>query len=403
MSRVSRKIIDSFCEPMAVVSETGEILTANQAFEQMTQPCSERAWLADLFGSTVGSLVEDALLHGEARETFSMHTRDGTRYVRIALKRETADRLCAQMIDLTDEMSWRERASEHDQTLTVLKDIGSALSAAVDLDALTEMIYEQTNRVIETSNFYVALHEQDTHTVSFPRYLEDGEWKELMSRPFGDGLTEYVIQSRSPLLLEENVAERARALGIAPVGRASLAWLGVPMITEDRAIGMIGIQDYERSNCYGPLDLKLLMVIAGQAAAAIRNTRLLSAARRAYRELSETQERLLEAERLRGVTETVGTLNHEVNNPLSAISGNAQLLLRAARSLESDVRRKVESILESARRIQHVTSKMETLIQASSIPYPGGDAILDVESSVSSDELITGVARSAKRVHSRPH
>jgi signal transduction histidine kinase len=215
----------------------------------------------------------------------------------------------------------------------------------------------------------------------------------MVSRPFGDGLTEYVIRSRCPLLLEENVGERARALGIAPVGRPSLAWMGVPMIIEDRAIGMIGIQDYERANCYGPTDLKLLVVISGQAAAAIRNTRLLAAARRAYRELSDAQARLLEAERLRGVTETVGTLNHEVNNPLSAISGNAQLLLRAARSLEADVRRKVESILESARRIQQVTSKMETLIRASSISYPGGEVILDVNGSVSNDELIAGAAR----------
>ena len=393
MAHVSRSVLDSFCEPMALVTETGEIIDANQAFDRLTEGAAERTLLAGLFGPTSADLLRDTLFYGEARATFALCRSDGTRSVRVSLKRESADRLHAQMTDLTEEMSWRERASERDRTLTVLQDIGTALSAAVDLESLTERIYEQTKRVIETSNFYLALHDTETDMVSFPRYIEDGEWKSMTSRPFGNGLTEYVINSRYPLLLEEHVRERARALGIDPVGRASLAWMGVPMITEDRAIGMIGIQDYERSNCYGALDLKLLMVIAGQATAAIRNTRLLSAARRAYRELSDTQARLLEAERLRGVTETVGTLNHEVNNPLSAIAGNAQLLLKTARSLEDDVRRKVESILDSARRIQRVTSKMETLIHASSISYPGGELILDINGSVSSDELIAGTPR----------
>jgi len=199
------------------------------------------------------------------------------------------------------------------------------------------------------------------------------------------------------------VSERSSELGIAPVGRPSSAWVGVPMICEGTAIGMIGLQDYQRSNCYTAHDVKLLTVVAGQAAAAIRTTRLLSAARRTYPDLSEAQARLLESERLRGVTETVGALNHEVNNPLSAIAGNAQLLLRAADELEHGVRRKVESILESARRIQNVTGKMETLIRASTIPYPGDELIIDVNGSVSRYDGLTESLVSTKTARGKTH
>jgi nitrogen-specific signal transduction histidine kinase len=158
------------------------------------------------------------------------------------------------------------------------------------------------------------------------------------------------------------------------------------MIVNQDAIGVLAIQDYKSSDCYDVHDVQMLSIIAAQAAAAIRNARLLSAARRACEELWETQARLLETERLRGVTETVGALNHEINNPLAAIAGNAQLLLRRRQELGHDAIAKVQTILDETHRIQRVTGKMSTLIQATSMPYPGRSAILDIHHSISGDE-----------------
>ena len=79
---------------------------------------------------------------------------------------------------------------------------------------------------------------------------------------------------------------------------------------------------------------------------------------------------------------------------LAAIVGNAQLLLREE-ELAPRLRAKIESILESARRIQRVTGKMATLIQATTIPYPGKQEIIDVENSISSQDDAAEVPVSA--------
>ena len=89
-------------------------------------------------------------------------------------------------------------------------------------------------------------------------------------------------------------------------------------------------------------------------------------------ELAHTQSRLAENERVRGLTEAVGAMNHEVNNPLAAITGNAQLLLRRADALDPVAKAKVETILESARRIQQVTGRMAQTIQTISREYEAG-------------------------------
>jgi signal transduction histidine kinase len=99
---------------------------------------------------------------------------------------------------------------------------------------------------------------------------------------------------------------------------------------------------------------------------------------------------LLEAERLRGVTETVGALNHEINNPLAAIVGNAQLMLRTGDGLGPESRVKLEAIADAARRIQQVTARMASLIQATSMPYAGEGSILDLRRSRTAGEPAEG-------------
>jgi signal transduction histidine kinase len=154
------------------------------------------------------------------------------------------------------------------------------------------------------------------------------------------------------------------------------------MIVNGEALGVIATQG-EVDDRFDRHDLEILEVIAGQAAAAIKHARLLEAARRAYQDLSEAQARLLEVERVRAITEAVGAMNHEINNPLAAIVGNAQLLMRRnGDSGQTEITSKVESILDGARRIQEVTTKMSTLIQATSMPYPGEAPILDIRRSV---------------------
>src|SRR6185295_9523888 len=121
------------------------------------------------------------------------------------------------------------------------------------------------------------------------------------------------------------------------VGRECKSWMGAPMVVDGEPIGVIGLQDYQQEGVYDERDLELLTIIASQAAAGVKNARSIHAERRAYRELADAQTRLIETVRLRGVTETVGALNHEINNPLAAIAGNIQLLLRKSEGIPEPV------------------------------------------------------------------
>ena len=87
---------------------------------------------------------------------------------------------------------------------------------------------------------------------------------------------------------------------------------------------------------------------------------------------------LLEKERLGAVVETAVTVNHEINNPLTAILGNVQLMLLKRDTLDEELRRKLETIEEAAMKIRDVTQKLLNLTSARSVEYSEGASMLDL-------------------------
>jgi len=358
---------------------------ANQAARDLVARHGLALELDALFGPDVAAVFSRARREGSAENLLPLHTgKPEAPVFRVAIRRMGAtERFTVVLTDMSHEFAWREQLAARNRELGVLNEIGAALSASLDLESLARRIGEQTGRMLDATNCCVALYDETSGMLSFPLRVEAGRsLPDLSPRPLGNGLIEMVLRTRSPKLLNGDIRVEANALGLEVVGRPSTSWLGVPLLAEGRAIGVIALQHLGGTACYDEHDLEVLTLIAGQAAAAIRNARLLNQAREAYRELSETQASLLEAERLRSITETVGGLNHEVNNPLAAIAGNAQLLLRDVGALPAGVEDKVKRILEAARRIQNVTGKMANLIHATSTSYPGDERILDVSRSL---------------------
>jgi GAF domain-containing protein len=393
------QLIDFLADPLLLLSSDGRTERANLAARELAAEHGLEPQLASLFGRDAPTLLARALRERAAQGFLALQTSGEPQPVfRVALRRVgDTERFTAVLTDMSEEFAWQEKLGARNRELAVLNDIGAALSSTLELDTLAVRIYEQAGRIMNTTNFYVALHDGENGTLSFPLRVENRKrLPGIPPRPMMNGLTEYVLRTQQPQLLNGDVLAEAASLGLAPLGRAARSWLGVPMLAEGRAIGVIVLQDHEGTGSYDEHDLEVLTLIAGQAAAAVRNARLLAQARSAYRELSDTQGSLLEAERLRGVTETVGALNHEVNNPLTAIVGNAQLLLRRAGTLPAGAEDKVKRILEAARRIQNVTSKMANLIHATSMPYPGDGSILDVSRSLARPEKADGPAEDAR-------
>ena len=102
----------------------------------------------------------------------------------------------------------------------------------------------------------------------------------------------------------------------------------------------------------------------------------------AVTKLKESQENLIKSERLAAITETSVAANHEINNPLFSILGQAQLLLRKYGHSDDETVNRLKTIEESALRIACVPRKLANLAQPVVKEYAGLDtSMIDVDGS----------------------
>ncbi len=98
---------------------------------------------------------------------------------------------------------------------------------------------------------------------------------------------------------------------------------------------------------------------------------------------SMDQEKLrevLDKERHGAIVETAVTVNHEINNPLTAILGNVQLLLMKRETLSEELQNKLTTIETAALQIQGVTQKLLKMTTPRTVEYADGTNMLDMSS-----------------------
>lgn len=93
------------------------------------------------------------------------------------------------------------------------------------------------------------------------------------------------------------------------------------------------------------------------------------------------QEKVIKAQRISAITETAVSLNHEINNPLCSIMGNAELLAMMLTDADEKVKRKLEIISRESIRIHETTKKLSNLMQPVLTEYIHGVQMIDVSKS----------------------
>lgn len=81
--------------------------------------------------------------------------------------------------------------------------------------------------------------------------------------------------------------------------------------------------------------------------------------KKAFKEIAETQERLVQSEKMAAIGSVVVTYNHHINNPLMIILGNVQLLLLREQDLNDNVKKALSVIENECKRIADVMHRIK--------------------------------------------
>jgi GAF domain-containing protein len=163
---------------------------------------------------------------------------------------------------------------ERVEELAAVNRIGSALAAQLDPQALIALVGRQIQDLFKADMAYVALLDESGQFLSFPYYVGDDSFDPAEKLPLGQGLSSLIIQTGEPLLINHDFGRHVEALGVHIRGRAARSFLGVPVISQDRAIGVLSVQSFFESGRFDDDDIRLLKTIAAQVGISIRTASL---------------------------------------------------------------------------------------------------------------------------------
>ena len=243
-------------------------------------------------------------------------------------------------------------------------------------------------------------------------YLLDGEDLLYVSgtRQFGDTSTtyqEHIVQhQRTPLDSNPFVAksiQRGEPVVIREMRDPQLLpeeieWgernrvhsrLAVPIPGQEGPQGALVIIHAVHPHSFTEEDVQIASHLAASVAVILRNSERMEEIERLNEGLQhaldverELAEERSHSDRLEGVLQTVRAVNHEINNPLQVVMGNAQLLeMKLSKSEQAG--HYLQRLLEGCERLADVSSRLSQVVRAAIRPSPAGD-MLDLSEAVRS-------------------
>jgi len=287
--------------------------------------------------------------------------------------------------------------------LESLQAIAKTVSHGLDLETILERTADRIHEFMNVKNLAFFFYEQITDTLHLRihRGLDQDFIKKISKIKMGEGLTGYAGQQKK--IITTNCAkDDPRSLPVIREEGQKQSGCYIPLLSKDKLYGVLSM-GYHSVHSFTVQEIQVLETIGNLIGQAIENTlrfeevvkhsselekrveaktqellRKNEDLKRAYEDLKVTQERLVKASRLAAIGEMSLTVRHEINNPLTAILGEAQLMLMG-QNLSEEMRRNLKTIEQLSIRIQEVVRKLSEVKEDKTKEFMKGLKTIDFE------------------------
>jgi PAS domain S-box-containing protein len=237
------------------------------------------------------------------------------------------DRYQGFLLDMTEKKRAEDEMRRRNRELNALNAMAVIATQSFDLDEILNLTLRQVISLFgaETGSIYLS----DTDATTYRRRAGWGQRSAGRAKfsevQFTDGFGDLVMRSRTEVISHEFLPHLPPLVVDFVEADGLPSWIWVLLWGKDRPIGAMGVSSRELRH-YSSNDENLLVAIGRQLATTIEKVWLYEETCRAYEDLRRTQEQLLQSEKMSAVGQLIAGVAHELNNPLTAILGYAQLL-----------------------------------------------------------------------------
>ena len=174
--------------------------------------------------------------------------------------------------------------------LQILSEIGQSVSTTANLNELMKQIHDSLKKVLYAENCYFALKEERNGQISFPYFVDQFDLTPPVAIS-SKSCTSYVFRTGKSIIITPPVFRQLQEHHeVELIGSPSPSWIGVPLQTASRIIGVLVLQHYKEENVYKESHLRFLNSIASQIANVIERRRAKEALENSYSLVTATFE-----------------------------------------------------------------------------------------------------------------
>ena len=192
---------------------------------------------------------------------------------------EAGENYCEGMIE---DITERKRTEAERQAMF---EISQAVGTSADLPSLLKLIHQAIQKVVYAENCFVALHKEHADTLEMQFFVD--KYDEFPPpQKMGKSCAAHVFRTGEPSLINQDAFDQLESAGkVDLVGKPSPSWVGVPLKSPAKALGVMVVQHYEDEGAYSQRDVEFLASVGGQIAVAIER-------KQAEQALRESEDRL---------------------------------------------------------------------------------------------------------------
>src|SRR6202521_1401954 len=336
-----RMLFEQAQEGVFVATPDGKLLDCNDAFVTMLGYGSRDELMALDMGSVLHGVAEEREAFRKEIEAhnyvrnfeITVRRKDGTLLAVAQSCFATRDsggqieRYQGFVLDITEKKRSEDEMRRRNRELNALNAMAVIATQSFDLDEILNLTLRQVISLFgaEPGSVYLAAEPEGPSRRRAgwgPRSEARVRMAEVV---FPEGLGDLVMRSRAEVVTQDFLPHLPAAVVKFVCADRLPYWIWVVLWSKDKPIGIMGIASREDRH-YSSNDENLLVAISRQLATTIEKVQLYEETCRAYEDLRRTQEQLLQSEKMSAVGQLISGVAHELNNPLTAILGYAQLL-----------------------------------------------------------------------------
>lgn len=176
-------------------------------------------------------------------------------------------------VELADKTDQLEAANSR---MELINEIAREITASLDLDELTELLYERVNGLMDASVFGIALHDESERTLDFALFIEESQHVTPFVRSVDDidSFGAWTVRNCREIVIGDAAREYKafvrRRTPLTSKNTKSLVYL--PLTIENRVVGVLTVQSHQK-RAYSEEQIDLLRALAAFIAIALDNSR----------------------------------------------------------------------------------------------------------------------------------